>query len=70
MHHNKLGSLLNTAGRYNDLIMKEIDYIDVKDEENSNIQDNYGEDDDGYVNNNTGEHHHVINKLVNSSAAA
>jgi hypothetical protein len=50
--------------------MKEIDDIDEKDEENSNIQDNYGEDDDGCVNNNTAEvHHHVINKLVNSSAA-
>jgi hypothetical protein len=71
LHHNKLGSLLSTVGRYNDVLMKEIDDVDENDED-SHIQDNYGEDDDGCVNNthtDIADDHHA-GKLVNSSAAA
>jgi hypothetical protein len=72
LHHNKLGSLLSTVGRYNDVLMKEIDDVDENDED-SHIQDNYGEDDDGCVNNthtDIVDDHHAAGKLVNSSAAA
>lgn len=51
--------------------MKEIDDVD-ENEEDSHIQDNYGEDDDGCVNNihtDMADDHHA-GKLVNSSAAA
>ncbi len=53
------------------MLMKEIDDVDENDED-SHIQDNYGEDDDGCVNNihtDMVDDHHV-GKLVNSSAAA
>ena len=51
--------------------MKEIDDVDENDED-SHIQDNYGEDDDGCVNNTQTDivNDHHAGKLINSSAAA